>query len=119
MTNLWEETINKLKDLGNTFDDVLAIYGNDFQITKENFKEVAQQTNYYDGYGAPEIATDLTILGKDFIMTRGDYDGLEWWEYIVIPDISSLNKKILTIKALKTSRIGWEDLKEINEVENG
>lgn len=50
--NLWEETIEKLQRNGYTFDDVIAIYGEDFQITKENFEEVAKETDYYDGFGA-------------------------------------------------------------------
>lgn len=116
MTNLWQETIEVLKAWENTFDDVIAIYGDDFQISKENFKEVAQKTDYDSGYGAPKIATDLTILGTNFIMAREDYDGAENWQYIVIPDISRLNKKILNVKALATDRIGWEKLKEINNL---
>ena len=114
MTNLWQETIEVLEEYRSTFEDVIAIYGDDFQITKENFKEVAQKTEYDSGYGAQKVAKDLKILGTDFIMVREEYDGAENWQYIVIPDISSLNKKILNVKALVTDRIGWEKLKEIN-----
>lgn len=92
--NLWEETIDKLQRSGYTFNNVIAIYGEDFLITKENFEEVAKKTDYYDGYGAQKVAKDLTILGTNFIMKREEYDGSEWWELIWIPDISSLNKKV-------------------------
>lgn len=115
MTNLWEETIDVLKEWGSTFEDVIAIYGKDFKITKENFKEVAQKTEYYAGYGSPAVAMDLTILGKNFIMKREEYDGAENWEYIVLPDLSSLNKKTVNIKALATDGIGWKELKELND----
>lgn len=116
MTNLWQETIEVLKEWGSTFEDVIAIYGNDFKITKENFKEVAQKTEYYAGYGSPKVAIDLTILGKNFIMKREEYDGAENWQYIVFPDLSGLNKKIVNIKALATDGVGWKELKELNEV---
>jgi hypothetical protein len=115
MTNLWTETVAKLIYNEKTFEDVIAIYGNDFQITKDNFEKVAKKTNYYSGYGSPAVATDLTILGKGFIMKREEYDGAENWEYIVLPDLSSLNKKTVNIKALATDGIGWKKLKELNE----
>ena len=63
-----EEAIEKLQRNGYTFDDVIAIYGEDFQITKENFEEVVKETDYYDGFGAQKVAADLTILGTNFIM---------------------------------------------------
>ena len=43
MRNLWEETMEVLKDHGKTFDDVKFIQGNDFKITKENFEQVAKK----------------------------------------------------------------------------
>lgn len=112
--NLWEETIEKLQKNGYTFDNVIAIYGEDFQITKENFEEVAKETDYYDGYGHPEIAIDLTILGKDFIMIREDYDGAEWWRMISIPDVSSSNKNIKPVKSLMINKIFQSTLNDIN-----
>ena len=114
--NLWEETIEKLQRNGYTFDDVIAIYGEDFQITKENFEEVAKETDYYDGFGAQKVAADLTILGTNFIMKREEYDGSEWWNLIYIPDISSLNKKVKKVSMLATPRIGWETLNVMNFV---
>lgn len=35
--NLWNETIAELKNNGKTFDDVLTICGNEFQITNGLF----------------------------------------------------------------------------------
>lgn len=48
-------------------------------------------------------------------MKREEYDGAENWEYIVLPDLSSLNKKTVNIKALATDGIGWKELKELND----
>lgn len=112
--NLWRETIEKLKNNGFTFDDVLLIYGNDFQITKENFEEVAKRTNYDSGYGGQEVASDLTILGNSFIMTRGEYDGSEWWEFNLLKTGSNKVKKI---DRLVDPNRSWCTLAEINNSE--
>lgn len=39
MRNLWEETNKELEVKGKSFDDVVAICENDFQITKEDFEK--------------------------------------------------------------------------------
>ena len=92
--NLWDETVEKLQENGFTFDDVLFIYGEDFQISKEDFEKVAKTTVYYDGYGSQEIASDLTLLGNDFVMFREEYDGAEWWRIIFIGN--RIPKKLVT-----------------------
>lgn len=43
MTNLWDETIQKLSDHGKVFEDVRYIQGTDFKITKEIFEQVAKK----------------------------------------------------------------------------
>ena len=111
--NLWKETIQKLKEHNLSFDDVVAIYGNDFQITKENFEEVAKKTNYYSGYGGQEVASDLKILGNNFIMTRGEYDGSEWWELMYIG--ISIPKEVKKIEKLASNGIGWVSLSNLNK----
>lgn len=112
MTNLWEETIKKLKSNGKTFEDVIAIYGDDFLVTKENFEKVAKKTDYYAGYGGQEIASDLKILGADFLMTRNEYDGSEWWDYFSIGN--DVPKNFKAIKKLEGS--SWESLAEMNGI---
>ncbi len=72
MANLWKETIEKLESNGKAFEDVIAIYGDDFLITKENFEEVARKTDYYAGYGRQEIASDLKILLTDYVKKNNE-----------------------------------------------
>ena len=36
---LWDETIDILNKNGKTFDDVVAVCGKQFQITKEEFRK--------------------------------------------------------------------------------
>ena len=38
MRNLWQETNEKLTENSKSFNDVVAICGNDFQITKKEFE---------------------------------------------------------------------------------
>ena len=78
--NLWKETIAKLKEHRKTFNDVLAVCGNEFRITKGDFKKYAN-AEYDSGYGAPEVAEDLLVIGADFWLERHEYDGSEWWEF--------------------------------------
>ncbi len=110
MTNLWEETIELLKENGKTFDDVLFIQGIDFKITKENFESVAKKTDYDSGFGAQRVATDLVLVGDDWWIERAEYDGSEWWEYKSIPmEID----KVEHIYHLANGM--WDTLKELNE----
>ena len=115
MENLLQETLDMLKEHNKNFDDVIAIFGDDFQITKENFIKVADK-EYDEGYGAPEVATDLKILGNDFIMKRYDYDGAEWWEYITFNN--ELPKKFVEVKSVITNKTGWNTLEEISKQES-
>ncbi len=112
MRNLWEETIEKLKNNGKTFEDVIAVYGTDFLITKENFEKVAKETDYDAGYGGQEIARDLKILGVDFLMTRNEYDGSEWWDYF--PVGNGIPKNFMYVIKLKNDNYWCETLSEMN-----
>lgn len=108
----WEETVAKLKENGKTFDDVEWIGRDDFEITKENFKNISHFC-YDSGYGGQEVANDLKLVGKDFIMIRGEYDGSEWWEFIrtkptgVIKEVNNLAE---SEAQLYWSRKGYNDI---------
>lgn len=110
MSNLWEETIEFLKENGKTFEDVLFIQGEDFKVTKENFESVAKKTDYDDGFGAQHVATDLVLVGDNWWIERAEYDGSEWWEYKSIPTEID---KVEHIYHLANGM--WDTLKEMNE----
>lgn len=84
MINLLSETIECLHENGKTEEDVLWVGGNEFKSSWEHFSKVANVT-YDNGYGAPEVATDLKIVGADFWLERHEYDGSEWWEFKQLP----------------------------------
>lgn len=112
MTNLWEETEIMLTAHEKTFKDVKYIQGSNFGITKENFERVAKKSKYYSGFGAPEVAEDLVVVGDNWWVERHEYDGSEWWEYKEKP------KQISEIKEVSHLAGGmWNKLAELNETE--
>ena len=111
MSNLWEETIEFLKENDKAFEDVLYIQGKDFKVTKENFEIVAKKTNYDSDFGAQHVATDLVLVGDGWWIERAEYDGSEWWEFKTIP-----TEKPKVVPILYLDRGMWDTLCEINEV---
>lgn len=122
----WEETIAVLENNGKTFDDVEWIGGDDFEITKENFVNISHFC-YDSGYGWQDVANDLKLVGKDFIMKRWEYDGSEGWNFIITKP-TGITKEVNNLAEseaeLYWSRIGYDDvyfcnnsLKTLNEVD--
>lgn len=120
--NLKEETLEVLRIHGKSKEDVKYVCGEDFQISLGQFWELSD-TEYDSSYGAPEIAQDLMLIGDDFWMERGEYDGSEWWDFRTMPDTTGL--PIREISALSIwqynatckpeyGKIGWETLSELN-----
>lgn len=118
--NLLKETERKLKENNKTWKDVLFIGTNYCKISINNFKKVAD-TEYDASWGSPEVAEDLIIIGKDFYMTRREYDGSEWWDFHKKPDIPNVPERevfALTIEQAVSNNInvscGWETLDRLN-----
>ena len=123
--NLKEETLKVLHNHGKGKEDVKYVCGEDFQISLEQFWELSD-TEYDSSYGAPEIATDLMLIGEDFWMERGEYDGFEWWDFHTMPDTTRLPIREITALSVRQynaicnpmyGKIGWETLSELNEEE--
>lgn len=110
--NLWIETNCDLEDHGKTFDDVLWIGCPDFKISKEDFKRLAN-VDYDSGYGAPEVAEDLLIVGDGWWMERGDYDGAEWWAWKEPPKEPEETRAVSTLVCGDLA-VGWSTLKDLN-----
>lgn len=84
-TNFLEETEIAIKDSGHNTDDVMFIgtADGDYRINWNEFVKIAN-FEYDSGYGCAEIPTDLIVYFKDnTYMFRWEYDGSEWWEYLV------------------------------------
>lgn len=113
MRNLLEETLTVMEEAGVTPDDVRWVGARTFGYTDwANFAETAKGTEYDPGYGGQEIADDLTIVGDDWWMTRGEYDGSEWWDFHRKPERPTQARAILRLR-----RIGryWRDLNQVHD----
>ncbi len=114
MSNLLEETLDILKANGKSPDDVRWVGKREPDYlasirarvealplgTWAEFKRFAN-FKYDDGYGGAEVATDLKIVGDDWWLERGEYDGSEWWEFKTLPQ-----------KPKEPTQLRAEDLRE-------
>ena len=91
--NLLKETIEELKIHGKTIQDIVWVGDRKISIPIEHFLELAD-VEYDNGYGGEEVYMDLLVVGTDWWLERGTYDGSEWWEF-----------KSLPIKPTKTHKV--------------
>lgn len=111
MRNFLEETLGRLQVNGKSFKDVLWIGSPDGYISKDLFLKLAN-VNYDNGFGGQEIANDLVIVGKDWWLERGEYDGSEWWEFKTLPQ-----KPKNELKPVRLHNGSWDSLKDMEEHE--
>lgn len=110
MQNLLKETIKILNDNGKTTKDVRFIRsfqeknyngGEFYYCSWDEFEKLADFL-YDDGYGGNEINRGLMVVGDNWWLERGEYDGSEWWEFKEPPKGPDLfSKKITTMEMLK------------------
>lgn len=114
MANLKEDTLCAVKMSGHTLDDIKWIGNEEFYIDTDEFWRIADYTDYDEGYGWPEIATDLCVYFDDGSrLYRGEYDGSEWWEYM--QPVVDMPTARLENPRLKTTKCGWNTtLRAIN-----
>lgn len=110
--NLYNETIKILNKRGKTIEDIVFICGAKFEISIDNFIEVAKKTDYDSGYGAQEVAEDLKIVGTNWYLERAEYDGSEWWEFKKLPE-RPIEKRPIE----KLAGGMWNTLAEIQDIE--
>lgn len=115
MKTLLEETERLIKHCKLKVKDIIYIGSLDgYRCTWYEFKALAS-FGYDSGFGGAVIARDLIIAFKGGeIMTRGEYDGSEWWEVrspFVIPE------EKFPIKRLKAESYIYNDnLKSMNNI---
>lgn len=96
MKNLKNETLEVLAEHGKNAASVMWVGTEGFTIPTDDFWKLADKT-YNDGYGAPEVATDLIVVGEGWWLERHEYDGSEWWEYKEHPSCPLASKKVYTL----------------------
>jgi hypothetical protein len=84
MINLKKETLDILNAHGKTVDDVVWCGTQDGWFDINMFLELAD-FNYDNGYGSVYIPMDLVVVGQDFWLERGEYDGAEGWNFKTHP----------------------------------
>lgn len=82
--NLRTETLRVLEEHNKTVEDIKFICSNDKNIPINIFFIKADR-EYDDGYGGAEVDQSLMIVGDNWWLERGEYDGSEWWEFKIIP----------------------------------
>ncbi len=96
MKNLLEETVQKLVAHLKTPDDVRWVGNEEVSITWEQFSELADN-NYDERFGRQDVARDLMVVGDNWWLERGEYDGSEWWEFKSIPITSAKYNNITVV----------------------
>jgi len=112
--NLWEETLDVLKDHYKNWDDVEWVGTRSFKISKHNFETLAKKTNYDNGYGWQEVARDLIIAGNNWHMARTEYDGSEEWSFYTGIEEPTETRHVENL-AIHAGHSGWESLSELNK----
>lgn len=107
--NLLKETILILAKHGHTLSDIEWVGGNDFEISIDLFRKLANH-DYNSGFGAQEVASDLVLVGKDFWLERQEYDGAESWAYKVHPT-RPIEKRVIA----RVMGGAWDTLAELNK----
>jgi hypothetical protein len=89
--NLLKETITALLENGRLPTDVLWVGSQDGTcfISWEDFSKISD-IDYDNGYGGAQIPEDLVIVGSDWWLERGEYDGSEWWEFKTLPEAAQI-----------------------------
>lgn len=88
--NLLNETLDCLKVLGIDEKDVYGAYDGKTLLNWNDFKKLAKDINYDNGYGSQEINQSLLIYTEKAILYRHEYDGAEGWKYVPILDKENL-----------------------------
>lgn len=82
--NLLKETLEVLSGNGKGVGDVGWVQWGEFWCRWTEFAAIADFA-YDNGYGINEIKISLKVVGEDWWLERGEYDGSEWWEFKTLP----------------------------------
>ena len=64
--------------------DVRWVQWETFYCSWEEFASIAN-FDYDNDFGGNEIKLSLKVVGDDWWLERGEYDGSEWWEFKTQP----------------------------------
>lgn len=113
--NLYEEAVELLKANNLSFEDVLWIGGDDFQIPIDKFVELSVNHKYIkNDFCSTLTCGDLVIVGNDWWLSRATCDG--YWEYWIFNRKPEKPSNIFLVKTLDYA--GYPNtLKKSNNIE--
>ena len=94
VVNLLDETRKTLSRNGRSPDEVLWIGTRDSESIDWLTFEALANFEYDNGFGGAEINQKLVVVGRDWWLERGEYDGSEWWEFKMLPVQPESTKKL-------------------------
>lgn len=113
MANLLAQTRAILEEHGKSPADVrhvsvdarVSYYDERFKAATGSWADFERLADieYDDGYGGANIAETLVVVGDDWWLERGEYDGSEWWEFKTKPGVPD-NAEPLTAESLSSRR---------------
>lgn len=112
MTNLLTETIEDIRQSGHEPKDIVFIGSENsgHSCTWDEFTVLAN-IEYYNGFGAQEVASDLIVVFSDGAqMWRDEYDGSEKWAY---SSPFTMPAETKPIKRLIAQDVGWSSLADM------
>lgn len=109
-TNLYEELIRELKNNNLKVWDIKQIRFTEHFVDTQEFLEVAKKTDYDSGFGGQEIPEDLIVLGDDWWLSRGEYDGSEWFHFNRQPKLLTNQYKNLEKLTCDRSWVTFADM---------
>ncbi len=106
MANLLKGTLEIMTEHGKTPADVRWTGSSDGMFVG-NWYDFASRANfeYNSSYGSNEVAAALVVVGDDWWLERGEYDGSEWWEFKTVPTMSPNAKELPDSLAV----VGFQD----------
>ena len=110
-TNLLAETLEVLSESDKAPEDVLWVGSRDGKraMSWKTFAAIAD-FSYDSGFGGQEIASDLVVVGSDWWLERGEYDGSEWWEFRTRPELNHENEGFTSVR----NGYSWATIEEMN-----
>jgi len=110
MVNLLEETERRIP----SYLTVTWVGSADgkYSITWDQFKYLAKDLEYDNGYGGQEIASDLVVVLSDGSwLVRHEYDGSEEWRRVKVPIMQPGSYPIMYLVKEDST---WETLEQMN-----
>lgn len=94
--NLLQETEEIITANGKELSEVLFVMSKSLgrpaiSFSWDEFAALAD-FEYDDGYGGNEIESTLKVVGDNWWLERGEYDGSEWWEFKTMPECPPYQK---------------------------